>query len=188
MNKIFAVLLAASCTRTLVAGELKIVKATWGNGDKVNDATEALQEHMRGIEGVFLYISPSNKEFGPDPAPGKKKELTVVYTDGGAEKTVVLPEKKRSVILANAEPSEEFKVLGAFYGRGNDWNDVTETVQKTLADKGSVMIDNKAFGPDPAPRQKKELWVVYTKGGAIDYLPIKEKTKFSEESLKDVMK
>lgn len=186
MKKILAALLAATCAISLAAGELKIIKAEWGNGDKVNDATEALLKHMRGIEGVFFYITPTNSEFGPDPAPGKKKTLTVIYTDGGAQKTVVIPEKQKTAVVANAVPSKEFKLVGAFYGCGEDWNDASETIFTVLEAKESVVISNKAFGPDPAPGRPKELWIVYSKDGKIDFAPLKERTTFSEDALKEI--
>ena len=94
MNKFFTTLLAAACEAGLSAGELKIVKAAYGNGEQVNDVTEAFLKHVGGLPGTFLTITPSNKFFAPDPAPRKAKTLTVTYTDGGAEKSVRIPERQ----------------------------------------------------------------------------------------------
>ena len=95
MNKFFTTLLAAACAAGLSAGELKIVKAAYGNGEQVNDVTEAFLKHAGGLPGTFLTITPSNKFFAPDPAPRKAKTLTVTYTDGGAEKRVRIPERQK---------------------------------------------------------------------------------------------
>ncbi len=121
MNKFFTTLLAAACAAGLSAGELKIVKAAYGNGEQVNDVTEAFLKHAGGLPGTFLTITPSNKFFAPDPAPRKAKTLTVTYTDGGAEKSVRIPERQFGVVVANADPAQEFKVLRAFYGSGREW-------------------------------------------------------------------
>ena len=179
MNKFYAVLLAAVCAAGLSAGELKIVKATYGNGDQVNDVTEALQKHAGGMPGAFLTITPSNKYFGPDPAPRKPKALTVVYTDGGAEKSVTIREREPGIVVANAEPAQEFKVLRAFYGSGKEWKEVTEKILPVIADNKILGINNTTLGPDPAPRKKKELFVVYTQDNQIRFLHVPEKTQFS---------
>lgn len=179
MNKFFALLLAVACAAGLSAGELKIVKATYGNGDQVNDVTEALQKHAGGLPGVFLMITPSNKYFGPDPAPRKAKVLTVIYTDGGAEKSVTIPEREQGFIVADVEPAQEFKVLRAFYGSGSEWKEVTDKILPVIENNTILGINNSTLGPDPAPRKKKELFVVYTRDNQILYLHVPEKTQFS---------
>lgn len=184
MNKLFATLFAAVLAAGLSAGELKIVKATYGNGNQVNDVTEAFQKHAGGLPGAFLTIRPSNKEFGPDPAPGKKKILTVVYTDGGAEKTVAIPERQLGIVAANVEPSQEFKVLRAFYGSGRNWKEVTDKILPVIQNNTILSINNTTLGPDPAPRRKKELFVIYTQENQIRHLLIPEKTPFSIDSFK----
>ena len=184
MNRLFRVLLAVSCAVTLAAGELKIVKATYGSGDKVNDVTEALQKHMGGLAGIFLTIRPSNKEFGPDPAPRQAKSLTIVYTDGDAEKEVVIPERQQGIVVANAEPAQEFKVLRAFFGNGKEWNEVTPQIMQALDNGTPLTVRVATLGPDPAPRKKKELWVIYTQDNKIHFIRIPEFGEFSVESFK----
>lgn len=182
MNKFLVTLLAAACAAGLSAGELKIVKATYGNGDQVNDVTEALQKHAGGLPGVFLTITPSNKFFGPDPAPRKAKTLTVVYTDGGAEKSVQIPERQFGMVAADVEPAQEFKVLRAFYGSGREWKEVTDKILPVIENNRILGINNTTLGPDPAPRKKKELLVVYTQDNQIRFLQVPEKTEFSVDN------
>ncbi len=182
MNKLSATLFAVVFAAGLSAGELKIVKAAYGNGNQVNDVTAAFLKHAGGVPGTFLMIRPSNKEFGPDPAPGKKKMLTVVFTDGGAEKTVAIPEHQFGIVAANVEPSQEFKVLRAFYGSGKEWKEVTDRILPVIKNNTILHINNTTLGPDPAPRRKKELFVIYTQENQIRHLLIPEKTQFSIDS------
>lgn len=179
MKKVFTALLAAACAAGLAAGELKIVKATYGNGDQVNDVTEKVQNLKDGVPGVFLTICPTNKAFGPDPAPRKAKALTVVYTDGGEEKSITIPERQVGILVAGAVPSQEFKLLRGFYGSGNSWKEVTPQLLQVLENKTSLGINNSTMGPDPAPRKKKELLVIYTKENKVQFLRLPEKTDFS---------
>ena len=179
MNKFFATLLAAACAAGLSAGELKIVKAAYGNGEQVNDVTEAFLKHAGGLPGTFLTITPSNKFFAPDPAPRKAKTLTVTYTDGGAEKSVRIPERQFGVVVANADPAQEFKVLRAFYGSGREWKEVTDKILPVIENNTILGINNTTLDPDPAPRKKKELLVIYTQDNQVRFLQIPEKTDFS---------
>lgn len=178
-NKFFTTLLAAACAAGLSAGELKIVKAAYGNGEQVNDVTEAFLKHAGGLPGTFLTITPSNKFFAPDPAPRKAKTLTVTYTDGGAEKSVRIPERQFGVVAANADPAQEFKVLRAFYGSGREWKEVTDKILPVIENNTILGINNTTLGPDPAPRKKKELLVIYTQDNQVRFLQIPEKTDFS---------
>lgn len=182
MKKMFAVVFAVVCTLGLTAGELKIVKATYGYGDQVIDVTEKVQNFQRGMAGAFLLIRPDNKLLGADPAPRKPKVLTVTYTDGGEEKTVQLPERRLGVVVADAVPAQEFKLLRGFYGYGNAWKEVTSQLLTALGNKTVLAINNSTLGPDPAPRKKKELVVIYTQENKIQFLILSEKTEFSNNS------
>ena len=184
MKKIFIALFVAACAAGLAAGELKIVKATYGNGDQVNDVTEKVQNVKRGMPGTFLLIRPDNKMFGGDPAPRKAKTLTVTYTDGGAEKSVQIPERKLGVVIADAVPAQEFKLLRGFYGSGSAWKEVTPQLLQVLENKTVLGINNTTLGPDPAPRKKKELVVIYTQDNKVQFHVLPERTNFSVDSFK----
>lgn len=184
MKKIFTALFVAACAVGLAAGELKIVKATYGNGDQVNDVTEKVQSVKWGMPGVFLLIRPNNQMFGGDPAPRKAKVLTVTCTDGGEEKIVQIPERQLGLVVADAVPAQEFKLLRGFYGSGSSWKEVTPQLLQVLENKTSLGINNTTLGPDPAPRKKKELLVVYTQENKIQFLLLPERTNFSVDSFK----
>ncbi len=182
MKNLMVLILGGFLCAELFAGELEIVKAVYGAGDQVNDVTAIFKEKAQGLTGVFYVFTPLNQTFGADPAPGKQKNLTITYKDGGAEKTAVIKEKARGVILGGAETAQEFKVLKAFYGNGAQWKDVTDKVNEAIASKSELGVNNTTLGPDPAPKKPKELLVIYTVGNEIKFLSLAERKQLAPDA------
>ena len=56
---------------------------------------------------------------------------------------------------------------------------VTDKILPVIENNTILGINNTTLGPDPAPRKKKELLVMYTQDNQVRFLQIPEKTDFS---------
>lgn len=183
MKNLMVLILGGFLCAELFAGELEIVKAVYGAGDKVKDVTEVVKEKAQGMAGVFFAITPSNQLFGEDPAPKQPKNLTVTYKEDGAEKTAVIKERAKGIILPGGlEAAQELKLLKAFYGTGKEWKDVTDKATEAVANKTNLTVNNTVLGPDPAPKKRKELFVIYTVNNEIKTLSILETKQLTPDS------
>jgi len=70
-------------------GNLQIVRAFYGAGNRTNDVTQRLRNMIRGNS---LVVQVNNKNMGGDPAVGADKTLTVTYRFNGREQTVMVKE------------------------------------------------------------------------------------------------
>ena len=70
-------------------------------------------------------------------------------------------------------------MLRAFYGSGREWKEVTDKILPVIENNTILGINNTTLDPDPAPRKKKELLVIYTQDNQVRFLQIPEKTDFS---------
>lgn len=61
-------------------GQLNIVRATYGAGNRTQDVTGRLRSLVRDGR---LQITVNNDSMGTDPAPGSRKTLSVSYSNGG---------------------------------------------------------------------------------------------------------
>jgi hypothetical protein len=61
-------------------GELFIVRAIYGFGNQASDVTDRLRSMARDGR---LDIAVDNDTMGSDPAPGRRKSLSIVYSIGG---------------------------------------------------------------------------------------------------------
>ena len=71
-------------------GDVRILNASYGNGFRVANVTQRVQDMVHG--GQFsVYVD--NDSMGTDPAPGMRKSLTVTYSyRGGRTQTVTVKE------------------------------------------------------------------------------------------------
>ncbi len=183
-TKFACIAVAVACGAALSAAEIKLVKAVYGAGDKTADVTETVQQKMSGAPGVFLMVRVDNGTMGVDPAKGAGKQLTLTYTVDGVEKTEKFGEARFAVIMPAAAKSEEFKIVGAYYGAKDKWNDVTEKVRKALDDNNEINVDNEIFGPDPLRGAGKNLVVIYSVKNDLKAVTIGEKKKMVPADLK----
>jgi len=65
-------------------GDFQIISATYGADKKKRDVSNQIRRHIADNE---LHMTEADWSFGPDPAPGKHKSLTIVYYANGVEKT-----------------------------------------------------------------------------------------------------
>ncbi|MBB5353192.1 hypothetical protein HNR46_003446 [Haloferula luteola] len=165
------------------ATERTIVSATYGNlaGTVVVDVTASLVDML--AQGSFA-LPVTNDAFGGDPAYNQVKQLKIeyqlpgsaeVYTKTFAEDTlIVLPD----ALPALLEPVITEASWEAVDGSGS--RDVLSVLQDL--DQGSpysVLVDNTAFGPDPAFNHLKQLRIGYTIDGVAAQAIIAENTTFN---------
>jgi hypothetical protein len=70
-------------------GDLQILSATYGYGNRMANVTQRLQQMVRGNQ-LSVYVD--NDSMGSDPAPGMRKSLTVSYSYRGRPQTVTARE------------------------------------------------------------------------------------------------
>lgn len=173
MKKLLLSLAAALTAAIVAAGEIELVKATYGTGDRFADVTGAVRKNAVSIPGVLLAIPADNRLLGTDPAPHSCKRLTLIGKVDGREKRAVAVERQTCLLLAKDDPpSREFRLIGAYYGFGDRWNDVTEKLRSACVD---VKVDNFNFGPDPASGKSKSLVVLYSRNHTFGIHRLKER-------------
>lgn len=158
------------------AAELELVKAFYGSKDRIVDVTETVRKNAISVPGVLLAIPVDNRLLGGDPAPRAYKQLTVICRKNDKEKKVVVGEKQTCIVLAeDCRPTEAFRMIGAYYGFADQWNNVTEKLRTAPVD---VQVDNFNFGPDPAPSRPKSLIVIYCWKNKVRLLHLVERKIF----------
>lgn len=159
MKKILLSLLSLLSALFAEAVEYSIVKAIYGTPEKTADVTENLRKHAVAIPKKLLAFTVNNKTLGADPAPGKLKYLTLIYTENGERKTIQLREQSHCILSPETAASAGFRIHSAWYGNGSKWTDVTDKVRNAYTD---ACVDNSNFGPDPCPGKTKSLIVIYS--------------------------
>ena len=151
-----------------------------GTGNYVDD-TNKLNSVAAG--GPFSVVV-NNNNFGPDPAAGQAKQLTIVYTINGATGAVNIPENSTfnyPVDLATPVPAN---VTAATYEAfdGNASVDVTAKLA-ALVQNGvyTVTVNNATLngGVDPAVNQPKRLRIAYNVNGVSSMKYVYENNTFS---------
>ncbi|MBN2643650.1 MAG: hypothetical protein JXR78_18515 [Victivallales bacterium] len=163
------------CGLSLLAGDLEIISATYGNGDNKVDVTEKVKAAV--VEDTFICVTVSNNFAGSDPAKGKAKTMKVEYKVDGETKTAEVKEKKDFIVIA-AIPveGEGLKVIKAYYGAPGKWMDVKDIVTKALEDNKKLAVNNGTFKKDPAPGTAKKLIVIYSDKGKVGSVVKNERT------------
>ena len=175
MKKAF-LFLAALTACIAGAAELELVKAFYGSKDRTADVTEAVRKNAIVIPGVLLAMPVDNNLLGGAPAPRDYKQLIVICRESGKEKKAVTGEKQTCIVLAeDFRPTEAFRMIGAYYGFADQWNNVTEKLRTAPVD---VQVDNFNFGPDPAPSKPKSLIVIYCWKNKVRLLRLAEREIF----------
>jgi len=78
------------------SGEVEIVKASYGAGDKQADVTEALRRHVKG--SPLIVLGNYNEALGGDPVPRTPKKLTVEYKLDGKPGKATFEENARILL------------------------------------------------------------------------------------------
>jgi hypothetical protein len=78
------------CANNNFAGGFRILRATYGAGDRRRDVTDRVAALVNGDQ---LQLTVSNSVFGGDPAEGQRKQLRVIYLWQGIRYESITPEK-----------------------------------------------------------------------------------------------
>ncbi len=181
--KMLVTLIAMVAVVAGVKADIKIVKAIYGFGEQTKDVTEIAKDKLIVIADRLVLLDVNNSFF-TDPAPGKPKTLELTYSEDGVEKTASIKERGQFVHFKNMEPSKEFKVILAFYGVGDKWNDVTAKIIEACDEGSNVNVDNTVLGPDPGRGKAKSLVVAFSENDQVKVVRVGEKQVFKPESIK----
>jgi len=145
-------------------GRLRVMRAQYGADFRYFDVTGRLNSLIQDDQ---LNLRIDNGTMGGDPAPDRRKRLTVIYLfDGRMYRALVdehgsldLPEG--GIPLAE-NPSAALEILHATYGAEGQRADVTDRVRAFMSgNRLEFQVSNDALGGDPAPGLHKQLRVIY---------------------------
>lgn len=174
---------AMLCGISLGAAEIEVIKAVYGADGAILDVTETVKNKAVNVPNSLFLVPVNNGFFGKDPAPRKSKSLELTYKQDGSEKNVKAGENSSLIILEGAVPAKEFKILKAFYGAEQKWNDVTDKVAGAIGEGKSVTVGNNLFG-DPIRGKQKQLVVIYTVNNRLDSIVANENKEVKADSFK----
>jgi len=152
-------------------GDLRILQAFYGVAGRQTDVAGRLQGMVnRGS----LNARVDNNTFGTDPAPGAQKQLYVVYSYQGQQRSVTVNEGSELRLPSwdsgsGSSPgygNGDLRIMQAFYGVPGRQVDVSGRLQSLATNNGiSVRVNNDSMVSDPAPGTAKQLYVVYSYRG-----------------------
>lgn len=146
----------------LALGDLKIIHAQYGAGNRWADVTAVLE---RQRIGNTLLVVINNATMATDPAPATAKTLRLEYRQGSLHHSLSIAENSQLSLLAGrSQPkSSGLVILSAFYGaRGRRNNVEGPLIQAIRADRLNLLVNSANMGGDPFPAQSKELFVRYS--------------------------
>ncbi len=151
-------------------GEIVIISAKYGLPGHYHDVTHVVRDF---VSGDSISMKVSNQNLGTDPAPGKEKEMAVVFEKNGNKKELHIREGDWFVVPGPAEGynpphhgAGQLEIIRALYGSGGKYRIVTGDVQNHVRDDNiNMLVSNENLGGDPAPNRKKEFLVIYRKQG-----------------------
>jgi hypothetical protein len=161
--------------------------AFYGRAGYGIDVTRQLQELAE--EGGEMYVS--NRTFGGDPLPGRRKFLTVTYVVEGRQLTQRVEENHTFRFqlpgpayagrrppgmyegrVVGREPDFAYsgdevgrRIVRAVYGAHGRYVDVTEAVRSFASNGVKFKVANETFGIDPSKGNSKKLRVIYEENG-----------------------
>ena len=169
-------------------GEYQILQASYGTERHHVDVTPRLKQLARQDRRFKL----ENNVFGVDPDPGRNKILRI-YAHGRDGQTRIFDYPEYSHVDGNqftgwgggnwghggwqggwgqgagndsAYNRGDLRIISARYGVGRQTRDVTDSLQSQMRrDRLDVEVSNRLFGFDPAPGERKTLWITYSVGG-----------------------
>ena len=150
--------------------EFRIISAKYGIPGNYRDVTHTVRDF---VSGHSISMKVSNQNLETDPAPGKEKEMVVVYEQYGQKKELHIREGDWLVVPGSGggyRPPHhgvgQLEIIRALYGSGGRYRIVTGDVQNHVRDDNiNMLVSNENLGGDPTPNRKKEFVVIYRKQG-----------------------
>lgn len=145
-------------------GHLRVMRAQYGADFRYFDVTERLNSLIQGDQ---LVLPINNDTMGGDPAPDRRKRLSVVYLfDGQPYRATV--DEHASLELPNGgapiaeDASGALEILHATYGAEGRRVDITERLRSFVnGNRLQFVVSNDSLGGDPAYGLHKQLRVIY---------------------------
>jgi DnaJ-like protein C11, C-terminal len=145
-------------------GRLRVMRAQYGADFRYFDVTERLNSLIQGDQ---LVLPINNDTMGGDPAPDRRKRLSVVYLfDGQVYRATV--DEHASLDLPNGgtpiadDASGALEILHATYGAEGRRVDITERLRSFVdGNRLQFVVSNDSLGGDPAYGLHKQLRVIY---------------------------
>ena len=172
---------------------LRITSARYGAGDRWMDVTGIVQSQ---VTGNSINIKVNNTNMGGDPAENQPKWLEVEWDSStGHQSTRIQEGGYLNISDTGANNSGGYgnntgtygnpgtygggyaglRIISARYGAGNQWMDVTSTLQNFVSGGSiNVKVNNTNMGGDPAVEQHKVLEVQYQSQSGIQTTTIAE--------------
>jgi len=162
---------------------LEILSAQYGTlsaGPGLADVTEPLRRlmHDNRLETIDY------RDIAGDPAPNIEKQMRVIYTVGAKTNTVTVTEHQILQLPQPADDAGDLRIVRAIYGSPlpeqveqlpRTMMDVTASVRQKIHDgQLAVRVNTDLAGVDPAPQQRKTLWVQYVLDGVAGSLVLDE--------------
>lgn len=178
---ILTLLLVLSAPGVALAGGVQVLEAWYGHGDRVCDATWAVERQCRGRE-CEVY---AGNELCGDPRRGREKTLFVHYACGDRTYSAEIPEYAHGYLscqrsAARSPYRPEFsqpvrgrrhgglEVLAASYGTRRRVCDATPAVYDECAGRANCAVPAiNALCGDPDRGRRKSLLVEYRCGNRV---------------------
>ncbi|HWR35061.1 MAG TPA: DUF3011 domain-containing protein [Clostridia bacterium] len=153
---------------------LQINRAIYGADGRNADVTSRLNSFLQNNNQINLQVT--NQNMGGDPAPNKRKTLTVDYMmNGRNERATVRENEMLRLFNPNATTQSNLRIDRATYGAGYRTADVTSRLSSQVqGDQLNLQVTNDTMGGDPAPNQSKTLTVQYSMNGRSDQAVVRE--------------
>jgi len=150
--------------------EFRIISARYGVPGNYLDVTGTVKDF---VSGHAISIQVNNRNFDTDPAPGKQKELVVVYEKQGRKRELHIQEGDWFVVPGPEggyrpphHGAGQLEIIRALYGSGGKYRIVTGDVQNHVTNNNiNMLVSNENLGGDPTPNREKEFIVIYRKQG-----------------------
>ena len=167
---VFGLFWAPVVSTTWAHDGINIISARYGIQGSYRDVTQTVRDF---ISGHAISMEVSNHNLETDPAPGKEKEMVVVYEENGNRKELHIREGDWFVVpgpLEGYRPPHHgagpLEIIRALYGSGGRYRIVTGDVQNHVRhDNINMLVSNENLGGDPTPNREKEFIVIYRKQG-----------------------
>jgi hypothetical protein len=157
----------------------QLISADYGTGDNRVDVTNRIQSLVRN---GYLNVRVNNDSMAvSDPARGRTKELRLRVREGNRIRDYNFRENTVANVALNVGESGGFGgrgrdrdydgdddnynaavvILQAWYGGGDHVMNVTQRLRSLMVNGGiNVRVNNQTMATDPAPDQRKALFVL----------------------------
>jgi hypothetical protein len=167
---VFALLLPLCVSISLADEDFHIISARYGVPGNYWDVTQTLKGF---VSDHAISMQVTNQNLDADPAPGKEKEMVVVYQSHDAKVELHVPEGGWFVVpspKAGYQPPHhgpgKLEIIRALYGAEGKYRIVTGDVQNHVQNNNiNMLVSNENLGGDPSPNHEKEFVVIYQKQG-----------------------